>query len=55
MTVVVGLKAKITSTARMPMGSSSSIKGGGGNGGSISGRSNSEAVRQASTSNDSKP
>ena len=38
----------------MPMGSKSKRKGGGGNGGSTSGRISKDAVRQTSKSNDSK-
>lgn len=48
------MKAKIISTARMPMGSSSNMNGGGGKGGSIKGRMSNEAVRQRSNNNDSK-
>lgn len=48
-----GMKANIKSTRRMPIGTSSNMKGGGGNGGSIRGRSSNEAVRQRSTSKDS--
>ena len=48
------MKARIMSTARMPIGSSNSMKGGGGNGGSISGRISKDAVRHKSKSKDSK-
>lgn len=48
------MKAKIISTARMPTGSNSSMKGGGGSGGSIKGRINRVAVRHISKSNDSR-
>jgi len=47
------MKAKIISTRSMPIGSSSNMDGGGGNGGSTRGRSNNEAVRQSSTRMDS--
>lgn len=48
-----GMKAKIKSTNSMPIGSNNSEKGGGGNGGSIRGRSSNEAVRKSSTRTDS--
>jgi len=49
-----GMKAKTIRTARIPIGSSSSMNGGGGNGGSINGRISKDAVRHTSRSNDSK-
>ncbi|KAH1031697.1 hypothetical protein J1N35_043871 [Gossypium stocksii] len=48
------MKAKNISTVKMAMGSSSSMKGGGGNGGSIKGRMSKDAVRHISRSRDSK-
>ena len=48
-----GIKAKITSTRRMPMGIRSSMNGGGGNGGSTNGSISKEAVRQRSKTKDS--
>lgn len=53
-TLELGKKAKIIRTAKMQTGRSSSIKGGGGNGGNISGKISKDAVRQTSKSKDSK-
>lgn len=48
------MKAKIISTPKMQIGSmTSSISGGGGNGGSINGRRSNDAVRAISKTNDS--
>lgn len=48
------MKAKITSRARIPIGTRSSNDGGGGNGGKINGRIRSDAVKHMSKSDDSK-
>jgi hypothetical protein len=49
-----GMKAKNMSNTKMPIGSRSNMKGGGGNGGSTKGRINKDAVRHTSKSNDTK-
>ncbi|KAK8639036.1 hypothetical protein V6N13_137438 [Hibiscus sabdariffa] len=49
------MKAKNINTVKMAMGSSKSMKGGGGNGGSIKGRMSKDAVRHISRSSDSNP
>lgn len=49
-----GMKAKNMSNAKMPIGSRSNMKGGGGNGGSTKGRINKDAVRHMSKSNDTR-
>ncbi|KAJ6734045.1 hypothetical protein OIU74_005776 [Salix koriyanagi] len=49
-----GMKAKNMSNAKMPIGSRSNMKGGGGNGGSTKGRINNDAVRHMSKSNDTR-
>lgn len=48
-----GMKTNTKSTTRMAIGSNNNMKGGGGNGGRITGRMSSEAVRHSNTSNDS--
>lgn len=48
-----GMNAKIMSKTRMPIGSRSTARGGGGNVGSITGSINNEAVRQSRTRRDS--
>lgn len=49
-----GMNAKNTSTTNRQIGRSNNMKGGGGNGGSMSGKTSNEAVRQISMNNDSK-
>ncbi|KAL4341621.1 hypothetical protein GQ457_08G012850 [Hibiscus cannabinus] len=50
-----GMKANKIRTVKMAMGSSKSMEGGGGNGGSIKGRMSKDAVRHVSSSSDSNP
>ncbi|KAK8546380.1 hypothetical protein V6N12_027167 [Hibiscus sabdariffa] len=49
------MKANNIRTVKMAMGSSKSMEGGGGNGGSIKGRMSKDAVRHISSSSDSNP
>lgn len=46
-----GMKAEIINTTSMPRGSSSSIEGGGGNGGSMRGRTRRDKVSRPRTRN----
>lgn len=48
-----GMKARIISTTSMPIGSRSSIEGGGGSGGSMRGSISRDTVKQIITTNDS--
>lgn len=48
-----GMKARIISTTSRPIGSRSSIEGGGGSGGSMRGSISRDTVKQIITTNDS--
>lgn len=49
-----GMKARTTSKTIIPMGTNSSINGGGGNGGKTNGSINRDAVRPTNRNRDSK-